>query len=96
MESRPDFYDIIGVNKDATPEQIKKQYRKLSLDLHPDRPNGDRSKFELLKEAYEMLSDKDKRRQYDMSQRQPFMGEFSTQQQPGNSRYSSRNVRYAV
>ena len=45
MESRPDFYDIIGVNKDATPEQIKKQYRKLSLELHPDRPNGDRSKW---------------------------------------------------
>jgi DnaJ family protein B protein 4 len=85
MASMPNFYDIIGVNKDATPEQIKKQYRKLSLDLHPDRPNGDRSKFELLKEAYEMLSDKDKRRQYDVSQRQPFMGEFSTQQHSGAS-----------
>jgi len=83
MENSPDFYDIIGVNKDATPEQIKKQYRKLSLDLHPDRPNGDRSKFDLLQEAYETLSDKDRRRQYDMSQRRPFLGEFSTQPQPG-------------
>jgi len=83
MDNSPDFYDIIGVNKDATPEQIKKQYRKLSLNLHPDRPTGDRSKFDLLQEAYETLSDKDKRRQYDMSQRRPFLGEFSTQHQPG-------------
>ena len=81
MESAPDFYEVIGVNVDATPEQIKKQYRKLSLELHPDRPNGDRSKFELLAEAYEVLGDKDKRRQYDISKRHPFMGEFSTQQQ---------------
>ena len=76
----PDFYDIIGVNKDATPDHIKKQYRKLSLELHPDRPNGDTSKFELLNEAYETLSDKDKRRHYDMRQRHPFRGECSTQQ----------------
>jgi DnaJ homolog subfamily B member 4 len=60
-------YDILQVDSDAPSDVIKKQYRKLSLDFHPDRPNGNAAKFKELNEAYEILSDSKKRKQYDMS-----------------------------
>ena len=60
-----DFYKILGVPKNATPEEIKKQYRKLSLQYHPDRPNGNAEKFKEVNEAYEILSDDSKRKQHD-------------------------------
>jgi DnaJ-class molecular chaperone len=58
-------YSVLGVPENATPEQIKKQYRKLSLELHPDRPGGDANKFKIINEAYETLSDDQRRKQYD-------------------------------
>jgi len=67
MTSTPSFYEVLGLTNDSSPEEIKRRYRKLSLEYHPDRPNGDRSKFELITEAYEILGDEDKRLQYDKS-----------------------------
>lgn len=63
-----DWYEILGVPRNATQDQIKKQYRKLSLECHPDRPNGNENKFKMLNEAYETLSDESKRKQYDRPQ----------------------------
>jgi len=63
-----DYYDILGVKKDATKEEIKKAYRKLALKYHPDKNKGDVSaekKFKELSEAYEVLSDEKKRGIYD-------------------------------
>jgi DnaJ family protein B protein 4 len=60
-------YETLQVAPDAPGDVIKKQYRKLSLDFHPDRPNGNAGKFKELNEAYEMLSDPKKRKQYDAS-----------------------------
>ena len=62
------YYETLKVPKDAPPETIKKQYRKMSLDLHPDRPTGDAAKFKELNEAYEVLSDPNLREQYDQEQ----------------------------
>jgi DnaJ family protein B protein 4 len=59
------FYSILGVPENASSDQIKKQYRKLSLEFHPDRPTGDASKFKVINEAYETLSDDPRRKQYD-------------------------------
>ena len=62
------FYDILGVSRDASPDEIKKSYRKLSLKYHPDR-NPDPSateKYKAINEAYEVLSDAQKKQQYDM------------------------------
>ena len=63
-----DYYSILGVPKNASPELIKKQYRKLSLEFHPDRPGGNANKFKEINEAYETLSDESKRKQYDSPQ----------------------------
>jgi DnaJ-class molecular chaperone len=60
-------YDTLKVPQDANADTIKKQYRKLSLDHHPDRPSGNSAKFKELNEAYEVLSDPKKRREYDAS-----------------------------
>ena len=66
--SKRDYYEILGVNRQATPEEIKKSYRKLAMEFHPDRnPNNKQAeeKFKEVTEAYEVLSDADKKAQYD-------------------------------
>ena len=59
-----DYYQILGVSKSATQEEIKKAYRKLAHQYHPDK-GGDEKKFKEVSEAYRVLSDGEKRRQYD-------------------------------
>ncbi len=60
-----DYYKILGVNKDATPEEIKKAFRKLAHQHHPDKTGGDEKKFKEINEAYQVLGNEDKRRKYD-------------------------------
>ena len=59
-----DYYEILGVSKDATNEQIKKAYRKKALEHHPDR-GGDQDEFKKVNEAYQTLGDPQKRSSYD-------------------------------
>ncbi len=66
--SKRDFYEILGVSKTSTADEIKKAYRKVAMQFHPDRNPGDHTaeeKFKEAAEAYEILSDQDKRAQYD-------------------------------
>ncbi len=60
-----DYYHILGVEKTASEEELKKAYRKLAHQYHPDRPGGNEQKFKEINEAYQILSDKAKRTQYD-------------------------------
>jgi len=66
--TKRDFYEILEVNKDATPEELKKAYRKQAIRFHPDKNPGDKEaeeKFKEAAEAYEILSDPNKRQRYD-------------------------------
>src|SRR6476661_6685281 len=66
--AKRDYYEILGVGKSSSAEEIKKAYRKVAMQYHPDRNPGDRAaeeKFKEAAEAYEILSDQDRRAQYD-------------------------------
>ncbi len=60
-----DYYDILGVSKDASQDEIKKAYRRLAHKHHPDKKGGDEAKFKEINAAYQVLSDAEKRKQYD-------------------------------
>ena len=60
-----DYYKILGVNKSASEEEIKKAFRKLAHEYHPDKKGGNEAKFKEVSEAYSVLGDKNKRAQYD-------------------------------
>ena len=68
MASKRDYYEVLGVSKSASPEELKQAYRKLALQNHPDRNPGDKGAEERLKEineAYDALSNAEKRQAYD-------------------------------
>ncbi len=62
--ARRDYYDVLGVKKDASPDEIKKAFRRAAVEHHPDR-GGDETKFKEVNEAYEVLKDGEKRKRYD-------------------------------
>jgi curved DNA-binding protein len=75
-----DYYQILGVQKSASPEEIKKAYRKLAMKYHPDRNQGNKeaeTKFKEISEAYAVLSEPEKRKQYDMFGAEGFQQRFT-------------------
>ena len=77
MADKKNYYDILGVDKKATPDEIKSAYRKLAMKYHPDRNQGDEAaaeKFKEVNEAHETLSDQQKRAAYDYELEHPGMG----------------------
>ena len=75
-----DYYQVLGVKKDASKEEIKKAYRKLAMKYHPDHAKGDKAaeeKFKKISEAYAVLSDDEKRKEYDTFGAEGFRQRFS-------------------
>src|SRR3981081_3436623 len=68
MADRPDYYKILGVGKNASEAEIKKAYRKLAREHHPDRNQGNKraeERFKEISQAHDVLSDSEKRKAYD-------------------------------
>ena len=104
MATKSDYYDILGVGKSASADEIKKAYRKAALEWHPDRHKNDKEtaekKFKEINEAYQVLSDPQKKSAYDqyghaafnpggMGGGNPFAGGFGGQGGPFTYTYTS-------
>ena len=65
MADKRDYYEVLGVGKDASADEIKKAFRRKAIELHPDKQSGDEVKFKEVNEAYEVLKDPSKKQRYD-------------------------------
>lgn len=63
--AKQDYYEVLGIGKGASADEIKKAFRKQAIQYHPDKDGGDEAKFKEVNEAYEVLKDSDKRKRYD-------------------------------
>ncbi|MCU0667117.1 MAG: DnaJ domain-containing protein, partial [Patescibacteria group bacterium] len=63
--TKRDYYEVLGVSKDASADEIKKAFRRAAVQHHPDKEGGDETKFKEINEAYEVLKDTEKRKRYD-------------------------------
>lgn len=63
--AKRDYYEVLGVGKSASPDEVKKAFRRLAIQYHPDKAGGDEAKFKEVNEAYEVLKDPSKRQRYD-------------------------------
>ena len=84
MPQNKTFYDVLGVQRNASDDDIKKAFRKLAVKYHPDR-GGDEQKFKEISEAYDTLSNPDKRKEYDMMLQ---FGGIPGQGRPGGGAYT--------
>ena len=85
-----DYYNILGVEKNATQEEIKKAFRKKAHEFHPDKPGGNEAKFKEINEAYQVVGNEEKRQKYDQ-----FGSDFDQQGGFGGGQDWSDFMRYA-
>ncbi len=89
---KKDYYDILGVSKTSSDQDIKRAYRRLAIKYHPDRNKGDKQyeeKFKEIKNAYEILSNKEKRSMYDQHGHSVFEDDYSSSSSSYTTEFSS-------
>ena len=74
FDPKKNYYEILWVAEDASDEEIKKAFRKAAVKYHPDKPGGDKEKFQEINGAFQVIGDKQKRQQYDMFRKWGFTG----------------------
>lgn len=94
--SKRDYYEILGVSKSASADEIKKAYRKAAVKYHPDKEGGDEAKFKEASEAYEVLKDQQKRQRYDQFGHAGVGGDGGTGGNPfeGFGGFNGQNVNF--
>jgi curved DNA-binding protein CbpA len=65
FDPKKNYYEILGVSEDASPDEIKKAFRKLAMKLHPDKKGGNKEKFQEVNEANQVIGNPQKKQQYD-------------------------------
>ncbi len=94
--AKRDYYEVLGVSKSATADEIKRAYRKLAMQHHPDKHGGDDKPFKEIAEAYEVLKDSKKRQQYDQfGHNGPFGGGSSGGQGFGGFDFNNANFDFS-
>lgn len=92
--TKRDYYEILGVGKDASADEIKKAFRRLAVQHHPDKEGGDEAKFKEINEAYEVLKDQSKRQRYDQFGHAGVGGAAGGGDPFGGAGYAGQNVNF--
>ncbi len=92
--TKRDYYEILGVGKDASADEVKKAFRQKAVELHPDKQGGDEAKFKELNEAYEVLKDSSKRQRYDQFGHAGVGGNGGAGGNPFGGGFNGQNVNF--
>jgi molecular chaperone DnaJ len=92
--AKRDYYEVLGVSKNASADEIKKAFRRLAVQHHPDKEGGDESKFKEINEAYEVLKDTSKRQRYDQFGHAGVGGSAASEGNPFSGFGGGQNVNF--
>jgi molecular chaperone DnaJ len=92
--AKRDYYDVLGVGKSASADEIKKAFRRLAVQHHPDKEGGDETKFKEINEAYEVLKDPSKRQRYDQFGHAGVGGSAASDGNPFGGGFNGQNVNF--
>src|SRR6185369_11029233 len=94
MAEKRDYYEVLGVPKDASADEIKKAFRRAAVQHHPDKEGGDEAKFKEVNEAYEVLKDQSKRQRYDQFGHAGVGGSAASDGNPFGGGFNGQNVNF--
>lgn len=92
--AKRDYYEVLGVGKNASADEIKKAFRRLAIQHHPDKEGGDETKFKEINEAYEVLKDQSKRQRYDQFGHAGVGGSAASDGNPFGGGFNGQNINF--